>query len=68
MRYTGRLERRDLAGGVWVLHTPEGEKSLYGEVPRQLEGQRVEVEGEAEEAFGIGMTGPGITVRTVRKA
>lgn len=66
-RWTGRLERRDLEGGVWVLHTNDGEYTLYGEVPRELAGGHVEVEGQAEESFGIAMTGPSITVRRVRK-
>ena len=70
MRWSGRLERRDLEGGVWVLHTPRGEFSLYGDVPRHLDGHQVEVEGSSEEGggFGIAMTGPAITVKTVRKA
>lgn len=66
-RWSGRLERRDLEGGVWVLRTPAGELSLYGDVPRHLDGQQVEVEGVAEEAFGFAMAGPAIAVKAVRK-
>ena len=73
MRWSGKLERRDLEGGVWVLHTPRGELTLYGDVPHHLAGHHVEVEGQlssdgGDEGFGIAMTGPAITVRNVRKA
>lgn len=67
-RLTGRLERRDLGTGVWILHTPSGEVALYGDVPHALAGQQVEVEGESNEGFGIAMTGPAVTVWSVRKA
>ncbi len=67
-RWTGRLERRDLEGGLWILHTRDGAYTLYGEVPRELADGHVEVEGDSEEGFGIGMTGPAITVRKVRRA
>ncbi len=40
----GRLKRRDLEGGIWVLHTPQGLFTL------------------------VGMNGPEIAVRRVRKA
>jgi len=67
-RWRGRLERRDLEGGAWILRTASGEHSLYGDVPPQLDGQQVEVEGDAEEAFGFAMAGPAIAVKAVRKA
>lgn len=66
-RLVGVLERRDLEGGIWVLRTRDGEYTLYGDVPRELAGARVEVEGELDEGFGIGMAGPSMLVRTVRK-
>jgi len=66
-RWVGRLQRRDLEGGVWTLHTDRGAFALYGDIPRDLAEHRVEVEGEAEEAFGIAMTGPAIAVRRIRK-
>jgi hypothetical protein len=52
---------------VWTLHTDRGAFALYGDIPRDLAEHRVEVEGEAEEAFGIAMTGPAIAVRRIRK-
>jgi hypothetical protein len=47
--------------------TDRGAFALYGDIPRDLAEHRVEVEGEAEEAFGIAMTGPAIAVRRIRK-
>ena len=67
-KLTGKLERRDLEGGVWILHTPTGEVTLYGDVPPKLAGHHVEVDGESNEGFGFAMTGPAVTVRAVRKA
>lgn len=68
MRYTGTLEREDLEGGTWTLRTRDGNRyTLYGDVPNHLAGGEVEVEGDAEEAFGIGMAGPAITVKQVKK-
>ncbi|MDP2306435.1 MAG: hypothetical protein Q8P18_10455 [Pseudomonadota bacterium] len=67
-KLAGRLERRDLEGGVWILHTHKGEVTLYGDVPHTLAGHHVEVEGDTDEGFGFAMTGPAVTVRTVRKA
>ena len=67
-RHVGRLERRDLDGGVWVLVARDATYTLHGDVPRALAGAVVEVEGDAEEAFGIGMAGPALHVRSVRRA
>jgi hypothetical protein len=66
-RLVGVLERRDLDGGIWVLRAPDADYTLYGDVPRELAGARVEVEGELDEGFGIGMAGPSVLVRSVRK-
>jgi hypothetical protein len=66
-RWTGRLERRDLEGGIWTLHTRGGAFTLRGEVPAHLAGREVEVEGDEDESFGFDMAGPAIAVRTVRK-
>ena len=32
MNWRGRLERKDLGTGVWVLHTDSGTVALYGDV------------------------------------
>ena len=67
MRWSGRLERRDLEGGVWMLHTPAGVLTVYGDVPRDLDGAQVDVDGAQIEAFGIAMTGPAIEAHRVRR-
>lgn len=67
-KLAGKLERRDLEGGVWILHTPSGEVTLYGDVPATLAGHHVEVDAEQNEGFGFAMTGPAVTVRGIRKA
>lgn len=60
----GRLERRDVSGGTWVLVTRTGSWTLYGNVPAALAGKEVEVEGD-EGGFGIGMSGPTLAVRRI---
>jgi hypothetical protein len=67
-RWSGRLEHRDLEGGVWMLHARGETFTLRGKVPADLDGKQVEVEGEADDGFGFDMAGPAIAVRTVRKA
>ena len=68
MTLEGRLERKDLGTGVWVLHTSTGEVALYGTIPVELDGATVEVQGERFEGMGIGMTGdPMVQVRKVAK-
>jgi hypothetical protein len=61
----GRLERRAVSGGTWVLVTREGTWTLYGTVDPKLSGQDVEVEGD-EGGFGIGMAGPSLSVRQIK--
>ncbi len=67
MTITGRLERRALEGGSWVVVTEKQEYTLLGTVPRELAGQVVEVDGEVEQGFGIFMQGPQIRVTGVRR-
>jgi formylmethanofuran dehydrogenase subunit C len=67
VRFTGRLERQDVEGGGWVLHTSHGPFTLRGEVPRDYAGAEVEVDGEHDERFGFDMTGPAIQVKGVRR-
>jgi len=57
MRYTGTLKRIDLGPGTWVLVTESGEHPLDGEIPDDLDGQRVVVEGSKRASFGFGMVG-----------
>lgn len=67
MRWTGRLERRALEGGTWVLHTPRGPVVVLGAVDPALDGAEVVVDGEAIESFGIAMLGPQVEARSVRR-
>ena len=66
--WRGRLERRDLGTGVWVLHTDDGTLSLVGVIPPALEGQRIEVMGHEVEGMGIGMLGGAIVEVSRAKA
>lgn len=67
MIWKGRLERRDLEGGIWVLHTPDGEVTLRGHVPKDLAGAEVVVEGERDDGFGFDMTGPAAAVKRITR-
>ena len=49
MTVRGRLERRDLEGGTWVLVTDKQQYTLIGRVPAGLNGQTVEVDGEVSQ-------------------
>ena len=66
MTLRGRLDRREIEGGSWVLVTPTGDWVLLGQVSAGLSGKNVEVEGDKHEGFGLFMQGPQLTVRTVR--
>lgn len=69
MTWTGRLERRDIGMGAWVLITASGEQlQLVGEVPPELQGRAVVVDGETAHAAGIAMVGPIVHVKRVRAA
>ena len=50
----GKLVRADLGGGGWVLEADDGKRyQLSGEVPKELDGRRVEVRGKPVESFGF---------------
>lgn len=69
MTWTGRLERRDVGMGAWVLVTDRGEQlQLVGPVPPELRGRAVVVEGATADALGAAMVGPIIQVKRVRPA
>ena len=70
MKWTGRLEFRDLGPGVWVLNTDDGkELTLHGDIARTLDGAKVEVRGRHAGGFGFAMTGArAIEVSSVKKA
>jgi len=67
MKLRGRLERRDLEGGIWQLVTDDGQRfTLVGSIPVKA-GARVEVEGFVEEGFGTAMAGPQVRVTRMRE-
>ncbi len=70
MTLEGKLERRDLGTGVWVVATDDGRRfMLDGSVPEGLVGKRVRVDGDEVESMGLGMVGDAvIAVRKVVRA
>ena len=70
MTLEGKLERKDLGTGVWVVATDDGRRfMLDGAVPEGLVGKRVVVDGDEVESMGIGMVGDAvIAVRKVVRA
>ena len=70
MKVTGKVEHRDLEGGLWQLVADDGKRyTLLGSAKdfKAAQGARVEVEGALDEGFGIGMSGPQLRVEKVRK-
>ena len=66
----GKVEHRDLEGGVWQLVGDDGKRYTLVGAPKELRaaGARVEVEGTIDEGgFGIAMSGPQLHVRTFKK-
>lgn len=58
MTLDGTLKHHDLGTGTWVLTDGSGTRwNLYGDVPRDLDGKPVRVEGDELEGMGIGMVG-----------
>ena len=67
MKVRGRVERRDLEGGIWQLVAEDGKRyTLVGATAGLKAGARVEVEGTIDEGFGIAMAGPQLRIQTVR--
>jgi hypothetical protein len=68
--FRGRVEKRDLEGGIWQLVSDDGKRyTLVGSVSGLSAGASVEIDGEVEAGggFGIAMAGPQLRVRKVRK-
>jgi hypothetical protein len=68
-RYAGTVKKNDLEGGFWELHTDDGERYQLkgGDAALLKEGARVEIEGKIDKgAFGIGMTGPTLDVKSFK--
>lgn len=69
MTLTGTLEKRFLAGVLWVLVDGPLTYELRGDIPADLDGAQVVVEGErAVNQFSMNMVGPIIEVTAVRAA
>lgn len=64
MTFRGTARRMDIGTGIWVLEGRE-RLTLYGEVPRELDGVKVEVEGDYVENLGVAMLG-GRAVKVAR--
>jgi hypothetical protein len=70
MKVTGRIEHRDLEGGIWQLVGDDGRRyTLLGSRSdlKAAQGARAEVEGTVEEGFGLAMAGPQLRVEKIRK-
>lgn len=67
MKLQGTIRRSDLEGGQWLLETTSGETyQLVGNLGNCQDGMKAEVEGKVDQAaFGIGMTGPQLSVQKI---
>jgi hypothetical protein len=66
-KLTGTIRRSDLEGGLWILEAEDGERyQLQGQTGSLKDGCKAEITGTVERsAFGIGMSGPIVTVSKV---
>jgi hypothetical protein len=70
-KFTGTIRKNDLEGGFWELVADDGERYQLkgGDDALRVEGQKVEIDGSLDkDAFGIGMTGPFLEVRSWKSA
>ena len=68
MKVTGKIEKRDLEGGIWQLVADDGKRYTLLGAKGVKSGERVEVEGSLDEGgFGFAMSGPQLKVDTLRK-
>jgi hypothetical protein len=68
--YRGVVKKNALEGGVWELHTDDGQRlQLHGgDGDLRTEGQKVEVDGKIDKnVMTIGMTGPVEAVKSWKK-
>lgn len=71
MKVSGKVEHRDLEGGIWQLVTDGGDRYTLAGAPADLKrakGSQVEVEGSVDEGggFGLAMAGPVLKVKSFR--
>lgn len=59
MTLTGRVEKRDVGAGAWVLVTDDGREFELKAAGKTLQdGQTVQIEGHvAQDVMGVGMVG-----------
>ena len=70
MKLRGRVEKKDLEGGIYLLVQAGGVKTTLLGARAELAGavgQEVEIEGEAGGGFGLAMSGPQVKVLAVKK-
>lgn len=68
-KFRGVVKKNALEGGFWELHAEDGKKyQLDGNAKGLSEGAKVEIDGKVEKAaMSIGMTGPILSVKAVKK-
>jgi hypothetical protein len=67
--FKGTVKKNDLEGGFWELHAEDGKRYQLkgGDAALKKEGAQVEIAGSIEKsAFGIGMTGPILAVKSYK--
>jgi hypothetical protein len=67
MKVTGKVEHRDLEGGLWQLVADDGKRYTLVGASSLEHGARVEVDGALDEGFGFAMAGPQLRVSSIRK-
>ena len=71
MSYRGTVKKNALEGGIWELHAEDGKRYQLqgGDDALRAEGLTVEIDGKIDkQAFGIGMTGPTLVVKSYKKS
>lgn len=69
MKLIGKVEFRDLEGGLWVLQADDGKTYLLAGGDRKIKksGARIEAEGDVdEETLHFAMVGPRFVVSSYR--
>ncbi|HKA90346.1 MAG TPA: hypothetical protein VKE22_21940 [Haliangiales bacterium] len=69
-KFRGVVKKNPIEGGVWELHTSDGKRYQLagGDAGLRAEGAKVEIDGHIDkDAFGIGMTGPTLAVKSYKK-
>ena len=70
MSFRGTVKKNALEGGIWELHTEDGKRYQLsgGDDALRTDGQKVDIDCKIDKAaFGIGMTGPTLVVKSYKK-